>query len=415
MNGQGDSSFHYAITSTFNTSVVEPPHEVCLQLDTAPNARNLPRSVAITCDDRGLQILTEEGQVYYLVQSTAYIPRRMPFSPGLHVRRMFPTVFICDGDSRSNSIAEYCSFARFLEAQRSEEEKEEKDALIRLKEQRRIKEQEEWAVVSNIQRIELQEGKEKHVVVKWRCPVWWAPYGIKEDRIVVRFTDEQHLGGGEEKNSQDPKSWKEVLIRQGSNQRGAVVVGEDGKSVARGEVSFRVPYGPECEFTFVYLRKLAQGFEEKAVSKPITLVHRVARADESDEALHYQFPLKPLHFACMKDFIACAPVKTCAKLLVKDLEKVKKVYQEERISNKKSSATHTPLLGSLLLCEDYARRRFSAPFLLSCVQRLNSPQLTTLQCLALCSCYWTGGVSCAVRRCASSAILQRAEPHVSRG
>jgi hypothetical protein len=244
----------------------------------------------------------------------------------VRVRRMFPHIVVCDTTSVHNDPANYSRFHQLAQAADADPE----DDMRRRKERRRFKLKEEWGVLPQVSRIELRERKDKRIVVKWRCPAWWTSRAIDGDCIGLRAIDD-------DSNAQpQPNGGEHRALLQHS-----VAVDE---TAGQGEVVFTVPYRPEGQYRFVYLRKMAKDYEEKASSQPVTIAQG---AEVSGEDTLYRFPLVPLNFTKLKSFIACAPVKTCAKLIVKDLKRVELECKE------RSSDCARIALQALLLCEDY--------------------------------------------------------------
>jgi hypothetical protein len=300
--------------------VARPPHR--LLFDGKPDTR----VVAITCSSTWVQALTEDGQVYYLGDMT-YIPRRLEL-PDLRVRRMFPGVVMCDASARPNNPADYSRFAAQLCGDDVE--------MGRRREERRVKLKEEWSVMSAVHKIELRGKKAKRVVVRWRCPVWWAPRALREDCVALRAIDVQASADTEGESPVEAK----VLLSVSS----AI-----DELKGKGEVAFEVPQKPEGRYAFVYLRKMANGYTEQATSQNVTITHGV---EVPGEDAHYRFPLRPLLFTKLQSFITCAPVKSCAKVLIKDLRKAELACKE------KPSECATIAARTLLLCEDFTRNTY---------------------------------------------------------
>lgn len=325
-HGRGIDDFLYSITSTFDASVVRPPHQLDL-FTGKPDTRAL----AIICDRAWTQVLTEEGEVHYLGGDFTYLARRLALPDGMRARRMFPGFVVCDTAAavRNDPAGRY---SRFAQLARASELQNLDEYMRQCREERRVKLNEEWSVMSPTHKIELREKQEKLVVVKWRCPAWWTSRAIKGDCIALRVVTD---GTGDDHQPHADEA--RVLLQDSTSAN---------EATGQGEVVFPVSYRPEGRYRFVYLRKLADSYEERATSQPVTIAQG---AEVSGEDALYRFPLAPLNFTKMASFVACAPVKACAKLLVEDLQKAERECSE-RTSDRAKIALQT-----LLLCEDYTR------------------------------------------------------------
>jgi hypothetical protein len=154
-HGRGIDDFLYSITSTFDASVVRPPH----QLDLSTGKPDT-RALAISCDRAWTQVLTEEGEVHYLGGDFTYLARRLALPDGMRARRMFPDFVVCDTAAvvRNDPAGRY---SRFAQLARASESQSLDDYMRQCREERRVKLNEEWSVMSPTHKIELREKQEK--------------------------------------------------------------------------------------------------------------------------------------------------------------------------------------------------------------------------------------------------------------